>query len=81
MGQGPLNTRDWAQAAEDDPRLGSIGQIGVIRVEVPTIAEAVRDRYFEDATARHLAPTTIRKRRELLEGKLLRFCKARGSIC
>ena len=46
---------------------------------MPTVEQAV-ERYFEDATARHLAETTIRKRRELLEGKLLPFCKAKGFI-
>jgi hypothetical protein len=34
--------------------------------------------YFADAAARHLAPTTVRKRRELIEGKLLTFCRDKG---
>jgi site-specific recombinase XerD len=33
---------------------------------------------FQDAEARHLAKTTLQKRRELLEGKLLPFCKDQG---
>ena len=53
------------------------GQIGVIKADVPTVDRAVKA-YFEDARARHLAETTLRKRRELLEGKLLPFCKAHG---
>jgi integrase/recombinase XerD len=32
------------------------------------------EKYFADAAARHLAQATIRKRRELSEGKLLSFC-------
>jgi site-specific recombinase XerD len=47
------------------------------RRKSPTIAAAV-DAYFDDAKARHLADTTLRKRRELLEGKLLTFCRAQG---
>jgi hypothetical protein len=34
--------------------------------------------YFADAAARHLAPTTVRKRRELIEGELLTFCRDKG---
>jgi site-specific recombinase XerD len=49
----------------------------VVKADVPTVVHAV-ELYFDDATARHLAATTVRKRRELLEGKLLRFCKAKG---
>jgi site-specific recombinase XerD len=45
--------------------------------EVPTIREALT-KYFDDAEARHLAKSTIRKRRELLEGKLLPFCDSKG---
>jgi integrase/recombinase XerD len=72
-----LNTRDWSKAAATIHGWESSGEIGVIRVEIPTITQAV-EKYFDDATARHLAATTIRKRRELLEGKLLPFCKTKG---
>jgi hypothetical protein len=34
--------------------------------------------FFEDSEACHLAAPTIRKRRELLEGKLLPFCRSKG---
>ena len=53
------------------------GEIGVIKVVAPTIEDAV-GLYFQDAEARHLAKTTLQKRRELLEGKLLPFCKDQG---
>jgi integrase/recombinase XerD len=49
----------------------------ISKIEVPTIEKAV-EKYFADAAARHLAETTIRKRRELLEGKLLPFCRSKG---
>ncbi len=73
-----LNTRDLERKPQ-----GSVHgwrasrEVGLVRVDVPTIEQAVA-RYFEDATARHLAATTIRKRRELVEGKLLAFCTAKG---
>jgi integrase/recombinase XerD len=72
-----LNTRDWSAAATIVHGWEASGQVGVVKVDIPTIEQAV-ERYFEDATARHLAKTTIRKRRELLEGKLLAFSKAKG---
>jgi integrase/recombinase XerD len=72
-----LNTRDWAVAATIAHGWEASGQAGVIKLDIPTIEKAVA-RYFDDATARHLATTTIRKRRELLEGKLLPFCKGTG---
>ena len=72
-----LNTRDWSAAAATVHGWEASGQVGVVKLDVPTIEQAVAH-YFEDATARHLAETTLRKRRELLEGKLLTFCKARG---
>jgi site-specific recombinase XerD len=72
-----LNTRDWSAAAAIVHGWEASGQIGVIKPDVPTIERAV-ELYFEDATARHLAETTLRKRRELLEGKLLPFCKTKG---
>lgn len=72
-----LNTRDWTAASAMVHGWEASGQIGVIKVEVPTIEQAV-EAYFEDAAARHLAPTTVRKRRELIEGRLLRFCRDKG---
>lgn len=72
-----LNTREWSAAAAMVHGWEASGQVGIIKLDVPTVEGAV-ERYFEDATARHLAETTIRKRRELLEGKLLVFCKEKG---
>ena len=53
------------------------GQIGVLKPEVPTIEESVK-KFLDEAVARKLAATTIKKRRELLDGKLLPYCKHRG---
>jgi hypothetical protein len=72
-----LNTREWGAAAAIVHGWEASGQVGVVKADVPTVVRAV-ELYFDDAKARHLAATTVRKRRELLEGKLLRFCKAKG---
>ena len=52
-----LNTRDWSAAAAIVHGWEASGQVGVIKVDIPTVEQAV-ERYFEDATARHLAETT-----------------------
>ena len=61
-----LNTRDWSEAAAVVDEWEASRQIGVAKVDFPTIEKAV-ERYFADATAWHLAATTIRKRRELID--------------
>jgi integrase/recombinase XerD len=73
-----LKTRDWSVAAATVHTWEAAREIGATnRPDVPTITEALQ-KYLEDAEARHLAPTTIRKRRELLEGKLLPYCESKG---
>lgn len=72
-----LNTRDWSVAAATVHEWEAAREIGGKRLEIPSIKEAI-SKYLEDSEARHLAPPTIRKRRELLEGKLLPFCDAKG---
>ena len=53
-----------AQLAAD--KWNASGQIGVVRVEIPPIKEAVT-KFFEDAAARGLKPPTVQKLRILLE--------------
>ena len=72
-----LNTRDWSVAAATIHQWEAARQIGGKVIEIPTIREAI-SKYVEDAEARHLAAPTIRKRRELLQGKLLPFCESKG---
>jgi integrase/recombinase XerD len=72
-----LSTRDWSVAAGTIHEWEAAREIGGKPFVVPTISEALQ-KYFDDAEARHLAPSTIRKRRELLNGKLLPFCKSKG---
>ena len=72
-----LSTRDWSVAAATIHEWEAAREIGGKPFVVPTISEALQ-KYFDDAEARHLAPSTIRKRRELLNGKLLPYCKSKG---
>ena len=72
-----LNTRDWTVAAGTIHEWEAARAIGGKRSTIPTIQEAL-EKYFDDAEARHLAKSTIRKRRELLEGKLLPYCESKG---
>jgi hypothetical protein len=72
-----LSTRDWSAAAAVVHEWTASRQIGATKVDVPTIEKAI-EKYFADAAARHLATTTIRKRRELVEGTLLPFCRDKG---
>ncbi|MDP2319795.1 MAG: site-specific integrase [Acidobacteriota bacterium] len=72
-----LSTRDWTVAAATIHEWEAAREIGGKPFVVPTISEALQ-KYFDDAEARHLAPSTIRKRRELLTGKLLPYCKSKG---
>ena len=75
MGQQSLNTRDWSVAAatihEGKQRVRSAQ--AVCR---SIISEALQ-KYFDDAE-RTLAPSTIRKRRELLSRKLSRTANPRA---
>jgi integrase/recombinase XerD len=73
-----LKTRDWSVAAATVHTWEAAREIrATTKAGVPSISEALQ-KYLEDAEARHLAPTTIRKRRELLEGKLLPYCESKG---
>lgn len=76
-----MNTRSWTAASAAVHEWEAAGQIGGSkpRPEIVTISEAVT-KYLQDIEARHLAPETIRKRREILTGKLLPFCKSKGYV-
>jgi len=72
-----LKTRNWAAAAKIIHNWEASGKIGEEPPDIPTVARAV-EKYLADAGSRHLAPETVRKRREFLEGKLLPFCERHG---
>lgn len=72
-----MNTSNWTAASTSVHQWQSSGRIGVLKPELPSIAEAVAA-FLKEAETRNLAATTIQKRRELLEVKLLPFCKSKG---
>src|ERR1700730_2045144 len=72
-----LNTTNWTAASSVVHQWQAAGQIGVLKPEIPTVAEAVA-KFLDEAAVRNLAATPIQKRRELLVGKLLPFCERRG---
>jgi integrase len=72
-----LKTRNWAAAAKVIHNWEATGKIGEEPPDIPTIKKAI-EKYLADAAARHLAAETVRKRRELLQGKLLPFCETHG---
>ena len=72
-----LDLRSW-EAANDLVRgWEASGEVGVIKPEVPTVAEAVT-KFIDDATARHLAGETIRKYKNLLERRFIGWCESKG---
>lgn len=72
-----LDLSSWEAASDLLAEWNASGQIGVIRVDVPTVDEAVQ-KFFEDVAARGLKPPTVNKLKNLLEKRLQPWCRARG---
>jgi integrase/recombinase XerD len=72
-----LDLTSWEAATDLINDWASSGGIGVVKVEIPTISEAV-SRFMEDAKARHLREATIKKLRSVLEKQLLPWCEKNG---
>lgn len=72
-----LNLTSWEAAADVVRGWDASGEIGVVKPDVPAIADAI-SRFFEDATARGLKPATIGKYKVLLEKQLLPWCRSKG---
>jgi site-specific recombinase XerD len=72
-----MNTANWTAASTSVHQWQSSGRIGVLKPELPDVAAAIQQ-FLKEAKTRNLAATTIKKRRELLEGKLLPYCKRKG---
>lgn len=67
----------WEAASELIAAWTASGKIGVVRVDIPSISDAVA-KFFEDAQARQLQPATINKHKNLLEKRLLPWCEHKG---
>jgi integrase len=72
-----LDQTSWDAAADLINAWTTAGEIGVVKLEAPTIREAVR-KYFEDCEARKLGWEAMRKYRHLLDDRFLPWCERKG---
>ena len=72
-----LNLTSWAAAADLVRGWEASGQIGVVRVETPTIKEAVA-KYIADGEARNLNAESIKKMRDAVEASVPRLLHEAG---
>ena len=72
-----LDLRSWEAASDLVRGWEASGEVGVVKPEVPTVAEAVT-KFMDDAKARHLATETIRKYQNLLERRFVVWCESKG---
>lgn len=68
-----LNLNSWEAAADLVRSWEASGQIGVARVEIPTVKEAVA-KYIADGEARNLNAESVKKMRDAVERLFLGFC-------
>jgi integrase/recombinase XerD len=74
-----LDLTSWEAASDLVKAWEASGEIGVVKVEAPTIAEAI-EKFLADAKARHLSGETIRKYENLLLKRLLPWCDRKGYV-
>ena len=72
-----LNLRSWEAATDLIRGWEASGLIGVVKAEIPTVAEAVT-KFFAHATARQLSKSTISKQKNVLEKRPLSWCSSEG---
>jgi hypothetical protein len=72
-----LDLRSWEAASDLIRGWDASGTIGVVKPEVPTVKEALQ-KFFEDATARGLTPSTIGKLKNILERRLVPWTQSHG---
>lgn len=72
-----LDLRSWQAASDLIRGWEASGEIGVVRPDIPSAAEAI-EKFLAYQRARHLSGETIRKYENLLEGRLLRWSRATG---
>ncbi len=72
-----LDLTSWEAADSLIAGWNATGEIGVIRPDVPSIAEAVQ-KFLADAESRHLKEASLKKYRNLLDKKLAAFSEANG---
>jgi len=67
----------WGAAQEKIRGWEASGQIGVIRNEIPAVKEAVQ-KHIADAEARNLKAESLKKIRDVIERRFLKYCSAKG---
>src|ERR1700730_16793887 len=72
-----LDLTSWEAGSDLVAAWNASGAIGVVRPEVPTIAEAV-DKFLADATSRNLQQSSLKKYRGLLLNRLVRYAPLQG---
>lgn len=72
-----LDLRSWEAASALVRGWEASGQVGVIKPDVPTVAEAVT-KFIDDAKARQLSGETVRKYQNLLERRVIAWCESKG---
>jgi integrase/recombinase XerD len=72
-----LDQTSWDAASELITGWTAAGEIGVVKIEAPTVHEAVA-KFLADCEARKLGWEALRKYRHLLEDRLLPWCAAKG---
>lgn len=72
-----LDQTSWDAATELINAWTASGEVGVIKIDAPTIREAV-DKFFADCEARNLGWEPMRKYRHLLEDRLLSWTEKKG---
>jgi integrase len=72
-----LDQTSWEAASELVNGWTASGEMGVVKIEAPTVAEAVKQ-YLADCDARNLGWEAKRKYRHLFEDRLLPWCEKKG---
>jgi hypothetical protein len=72
-----LDQTSWEAASELITAWTAAGEIGVVKVQAPTVAQAV-GKYLADCEARHLGWETMRKYRHLLEDRFLPWAERKA---
>ncbi len=72
-----LDLTSWEAASDLVAKWNASGQVGVVRAEIPTIAEAAA-KHITDAEARNLQAGSVKKIRDVIERRFLGYCERKG---
>lgn len=72
-----LDLTSWEAASDLITKWNASGEIGVVKPECPTIADAI-SKFLDDCVARKLSSATISKHKNLLEKRLIPWVNSEG---